>query len=270
LRAAGSFAPRFARLENATTGFFNGQLAEIALRALLQTLSAEDGARGKLCRLNCLFRRRLADDYDMSRPGSGCCLHRGQLMPRKQSFVPWLAIAFCCLLFNLTGCCARRGYLLHGDWSLELNRVPWRGDHCGEGDRGGCSPGCGAGDFGEGAALDVAGPPPRSRFHPVPIRDVFTPAEVESVPAPAAAGNSGVMPDASGGSARAGRPVPARYARKAKSSPCPGGGICQTAATEAVVEPAPATPVKTVSGPRQQPPMPKARLSTAWHAATRS
>lgn len=37
----------------------------------------------------------------------------------------WLALAAACLCS--AGCIPGRGYLLRGDWSLELNRVPWIG-----------------------------------------------------------------------------------------------------------------------------------------------
>ena len=195
------------------------------------------------------------------------------VMLRKHSYVRLLAIALLCsLAMSSTGCCARRGYLLHGDWSLELNRVPWRDDHCADGGHDGCSAIGGPGEYAAGGAVDVGGPPPRSRFHPVPTHDVFAPTEAEPIPAPAAGPNPAVLPDGSHGStSAASQGMPARYARKAKTPPCSGGGVCQTAATQEYVEQEPTPAVQSNSLPAVQPSpiKPKARLSTAWRAATR-
>jgi len=180
-------------------------------------------------------------------------------MPRYRTASLALWLLCCCALSSGTGCCARRGYLLHGDWSLELNRVPWRDDNCGGG--AGCAAGSGGeGDYAAGGAVDV-GAPPRARFHPVPTRNVFTPGmEAEAVPAPAPIENQ-----------QSSHQVPTqnlqpRYARKAKSSKCPVQGVCQTAANVVAAEPEPMLadepqPVVTAK--------PKARLTTAWKAASR-
>jgi hypothetical protein len=75
------------------------------------------------------------------------------------------------------GCCCKQGYVLHGDWNLEVNRRPCH-TAC-------CAGGCGGGD--EEDAAVTAGPavavaPPGQgrggligpgRFHPVPTRPVF-------------------------------------------------------------------------------------------------
>jgi hypothetical protein len=167
----------------------------------------------------------------------------------------------CCLLSSATGCCARRGYLLHGDWSLELNRVPWRDDNCGAG--GGCAAGSGAeGDYAAGGAVEV-GAPPRARFHPVPTRNVFSPeATGEPIPAPAP---SDIHQSSYSGSGSPAAPqsVPARYARKAKCGPT---GACRPAGNTEVEgsEPTLATETSVIS-----PTAPKARLSSAWKAAPR-
>ena len=104
-------------------------------------------------------------------------------------------------------CNPRHGFLLRGDWSLELNRVPWRGaagaapvcaegcceqpplmvpgavdevacvgptscEVCSECVPGGCE-GCLGGQGQAEHAVVTA--PPRPRFHPVPTRPVFRP-----------------------------------------------------------------------------------------------
>ena len=170
-----------------------------------------------------------------------------------------------------SGCCSRRGYILHGDWSLELNRLPWRGDDCGNGAGDGSCHG-GHGGYGEGENIDSA-PPPRSRFHPVPTRDVFSPViEGEAIPTPAPAEGA-----ASSGAARAVRRsshtaavpassnVPARYSRKASADDCALRGTCDPAAQVAVGTRSPVQSSKTVAPPKQ-----KARLSSTWKAASRT
>jgi len=120
-----------------------------------------------------------------------------------------LALAAACLCS--AGCIPGRGYLLRGDWSMELNRVPWIGsrteayDEKGAGRSdvlmgcesplpgtvGGCGP-CGTG-MGPGAVQGVQPAAPAAspttgpgagelgdagvgpgRFHPVPTQPVFS------------------------------------------------------------------------------------------------
>jgi hypothetical protein len=91
------------------------------------------------------------------------------------------------LLCGLGGCCRlRKGFVLRGDWSIELNRVPHLASHGPCYACTGCQ-GCAA----EGAATTPAGtaapaeslpvPPDRAaaapqRFLPVPTRPAFQPA----------------------------------------------------------------------------------------------
>jgi hypothetical protein len=172
----------------------------------------------------------------------------------------------CCLLLSATGCCSRRGYLLHGDWSLELNRVPWRDDNCGAG--GGCAAGSGAeGEYAAGGAVEV-GSQPRARFHPVPTRNVFTPeptAETIPAPAPTEVRQSSHL---DGGSPAPHQNIPVRYARKAK---CGQAGSCSsTTNVEAVdSEPGLEAEPQIAESAVLSPTAPKARLSSAWKAAPR-
>ena len=106
------------------------------------------------------------------------------------------ALLGCALLLVVTGCCyrPRHGVVVRGDWSLELNRVPWlvnRTQSLGEYSvpRDGCladgapmGPAAGPGHcsrcgrlLGGGAAQPdgEAGCQAHSRFHPVPTRPVF-------------------------------------------------------------------------------------------------
>src|SRR5262245_34305684 len=82
-------------------------------------------------------------------------------------------------ILSATGCCCnRKGLVLRGDWSIELNRVPhmlsngptYGGDSCYV---------CGNGGGWDGGQME---PPPQqptpaaqSRFHPVPTRPVLEP-----------------------------------------------------------------------------------------------
>lgn len=100
-----------------------------------------------------------------------------------------------CLLWS-AGCC-RHGILL--DFSIELNRVPWRtgcercNSGCGSGEAGSAGEGqCAGGRCKRHAGADslagdpVLAEPVPSRFHPVPTKPVFSPAVavVEELPPP--------------------------------------------------------------------------------------
>lgn len=121
---------------------------------------------------------------------------RGNMLDRGRTRCCRRALLGCALIVLITGCCyrPRHGVVVRGDWSLELNRVPWlvnRTQSLGEYSvpQDGCPAhgapvgpaagpgrcwqcgrllGCGAGEA-EGEAGDQA----HSRFHPVPTRPVF-------------------------------------------------------------------------------------------------
>jgi len=118
----------------------------------------------------------------------------------------------CCLILVMNGCGftrPRHGLILRGDWSLEMNRIPWiaqrnldyqqpvTGDCiesgvCGEtppqgeacavpcGEAASCAPRgrCKAGPKMQDACVDYLNHP---RFHPVPTKPVFSPREPGSL-----------------------------------------------------------------------------------------
>lgn len=113
-------------------------------------------------------------------------------------------VVVCCLLPTWTGCLhlpVRHGMILKGDWSLEMNRIPWlkgrdnvyqEPSECGVGQgmcaaeidspfatgvasstpvMARCGPaGCGSAVHGQSAVE----PQPHARFHPVPTRSAFS------------------------------------------------------------------------------------------------
>ena len=99
--------------------------------------------------------------------------------------VPLLA---CLLISASSGCCLRKGFILKGDWSLELNRLPHLAGH---GDKYECeSAACG--DGGPGAAPGMYDPASQANgqaanaqgagtqhFLPIPTRPAFRPWETE-------------------------------------------------------------------------------------------
>lgn len=115
---------------------------------------------------------------------------------------PWLAtlLLSSLLLCLLCGCCRlRKGIVLRGDWSIELNRVPHLAGH---GPHYACTSDCptcpacsplpapppGSAEPPEAIPVppETAGTAVRSRFLPVPIRPAFQPAH--SAPPDALAG----------------------------------------------------------------------------------
>ncbi len=109
-------------------------------------------------------------------------------------------LSWVCLLPWMVGCCCPgKGFILHGDWSLELNRVNHIVGHQVEYEAG-CGDSCAA-DSGEGGCWNGAddyGPSEayhHPQFHPVPTQPVYgpTPArrpteamEHEPIPVPEA------------------------------------------------------------------------------------
>lgn len=94
------------------------------------------------------------------------------------------AIALACSL-SLSGCCVPKGYMIGGDWSIQLNRIPWI-EHptdcgsCGESNYSDSCPSCL-----NQANPDIRDDSPRvvSRLHPVPTHPVFQQRLIEPVDA---------------------------------------------------------------------------------------
>lgn len=96
-----------------------------------------------------------------------------------------LLLVICGLTLSSTGCNWGMGYILRGDWSLELNRKPWDGGPaCTPGVDPGCAPGVGQARrpiFGRGlnrgcgslATQGETGYYNHPRFHPVPTGPIF-------------------------------------------------------------------------------------------------
>lgn len=89
-----------------------------------------------------------------------------------------------CAIAPLGCCCERKGYILRGDFALELNRVSHllgRYDDyemcAGDCDCAVCSSG-----WGDGGAGETLGSP-EPRLHPVPTRPVFAPQRTSPTPA---------------------------------------------------------------------------------------
>ena len=97
------------------------------------------------------------------------------------------AAAAVVLATSFSGCCVPKGYMIGGDWSLQLNRIPWV--EC-RTDCGGCSR-CGVSDCADNSGPYLGGPVPSGapqsdhppvagRLHPVPTRPAFSPQYSES------------------------------------------------------------------------------------------
>ena len=88
-------------------------------------------------------------------------------------------LALIAMVSVAAGCCPiRKGVVLRGDWSLELNRVPWRtgcDSSCYESSGDGCTAGRVRG--GATSIEEIPTPSPsgaaHARFHAVPTRPVF-------------------------------------------------------------------------------------------------
>jgi hypothetical protein len=116
------------------------------------------------------------------------------------------------LAFGVAACavtgCVHRGVVMHGDWSIGVNHVPW--DECGGcadcGSVGTCQHGCRAGNWGgHGGEYLASRPTVREyesvptvpRFHPVPTSRVLTdpamssPTLAEPLPGPPHADDTG-------------------------------------------------------------------------------
>jgi hypothetical protein len=100
--------------------------------------------------------------------------------------LPARLVMFFCLAAPLGCCCERKGYILRGDFALELNRVShllgrYDDYELSDGDCN-CAECTGAGGWGDGGGGEMLGSP-EPRLHPVPTRPVFNPNRGTPTPA---------------------------------------------------------------------------------------